>query len=186
MQGKKLEALVAESFDNSRGIGGRFWSELPEPEKNRYRRFLEAALASPPVSDGGEFVMVPREPTAQMILAGRELKHEFEERLLDCLNTTAVYKAMIAASPSRPSPSPGQREVLALVERYREALRKVSNVSDYQSFVLTALLCQHEALVALESLRSYDDAAVRKAAVRASTTINDIYLAANMLATEGR
>lgn len=62
------------------------------------------------------FVLVPSEPTPEMLRAGGVHVATLSERLLDSASpfgdiTVAAYRAMIAARPSPPSPDAGEVEV---------------------------------------------------------------------------
>lgn len=112
MQGDKLEALVENiAVELSDKIILRLDVREDDPRLSRMidelRDDLRAALTQP--VDGGEFVMVPREATEAMMVKGYAAYQAGASNAPDLWQN--IWAAMIAASPSRPSPSPEQREV---------------------------------------------------------------------------
>ncbi|WP_439538660.1 hypothetical protein [Sphingomonas sp.] len=166
------------------------------PPSNRVNMVLPAPAASPPVdggewrpnvmhesesvgfwtsteraSDGGEFVMVPREPTeASEMLDRIEATMDTAERIMSASpfwdeNSRYAGKALLdyprsqiaaerkalAASPSRPSPPPEQREVV-------EAMRQAAIVV-FQSEARKLAGSEAEFIAATESfIRGVDEA----------------------------
>ncbi len=100
-----------------------------------YTELIAAALASRP-SQGGEWVMVPREPTEEMLAAG-------------AMRTGEQYRAMLSASPS-------PYGVEELVERLREEANKPYDARPHSDIARKAtLLC--EAATVIQTLQRERD-----------------------------
>lgn len=97
MRDMLIEAMARAIYEKRNGFGCKAWSRLPQLHHAPYKQDATAALAA---IEAAGCVVVPREPTREMVQAGPfRGRQNTEESMYH-----GIYRAMLAASPLAQKP----------------------------------------------------------------------------------